>query len=113
MTLRAFGSGTLPVSGRTEQRITCKESSAAIDVQILELENSFESLPTTLSGTEDRESAADGLDTRTCPALTLPNELVSEIFVHSSPVIQNAHPQSVRCRRIYCATYGKNGGTLR
>jgi hypothetical protein len=59
---------------------------AEIDAQILELIRSHKSLK------EERNLLQDRLDAYTYPVLTLPNEIVSEIFVHFLPVYPRPPP---------------------
>ncbi|KAJ7672395.1 hypothetical protein DFH06DRAFT_1082346 [Mycena polygramma] len=59
---------------------------AQIDVQILELEASLHALK------EERKSLQNRLDAYRYPVLTLPNETVSEIFVHFLPAYPKCPP---------------------
>jgi hypothetical protein len=59
---------------------------ADLNAQILELESSLQSLK------ENRELVQSRLNAYTYPVLTLPNEVVSEIFVHVLPVYPKCPP---------------------
>ncbi|KAJ7720940.1 hypothetical protein B0H16DRAFT_380780 [Mycena metata] len=59
---------------------------AAIEAKILELERSLYSL------NEEKDILQGRLDAYTYPVLTLPNEIVSEIFVHFLPIYPEAPP---------------------
>ncbi|KAJ6588198.1 hypothetical protein B0H19DRAFT_200341 [Mycena capillaripes] len=59
---------------------------ADIDAQISELESALNSLK------EKRRLAQDRLDAYTYPVLTLPNEMVAEIFVHFLPAYPKCPP---------------------
>ncbi|KAJ7856544.1 hypothetical protein B0H13DRAFT_1727764, partial [Mycena leptocephala] len=59
---------------------------ADLDAQILKLERSLNSLR------DERNLLQDRLDAYTYPVLTLPNEIVSEIFVHFLPVYPKCPP---------------------
>ncbi|KAJ7720911.1 hypothetical protein B0H16DRAFT_380197 [Mycena metata] len=59
---------------------------AVIKAKILELQRSISSL------TEENDLLQDRLDAYTYPVLTLPNELVSEIFLHFLPVYPQPPP---------------------
>ncbi|KAF8213852.1 hypothetical protein K438DRAFT_1802378 [Mycena galopus ATCC 62051] len=100
MALRAL---TLPVSGGLELNTDTQHSTnseglevaqarvppPAIDIQILEPKHTSKPLPAlSLAG----NSSADKLGIYPCPALTLPNELVAEIFLHFLPVYPKRPP---------------------
>ncbi|KAJ7858623.1 hypothetical protein B0H14DRAFT_650530 [Mycena olivaceomarginata] len=59
---------------------------ANVEAQILELERSLSSLK------EEKETLRDRLATYTYPVLTLPNEIVSQIFVHFLPAFPRYPP---------------------
>ncbi len=59
---------------------------AHLDAKISELESALKSLKA------ERQLAQHRLDAYTYPVLTLPNEIVSEIFVHFLPLYPNCAP---------------------
>ncbi|KAJ7720927.1 hypothetical protein B0H16DRAFT_1386558, partial [Mycena metata] len=73
--------------GHTQsQRTADRTRIAVIKAKILELERLLSSL------NEEKDILQDRLDAYTYPVLTLPNEIVSEIFIHFLPVYPKTPP---------------------
>ncbi|KAJ7702953.1 hypothetical protein B0H14DRAFT_3173314 [Mycena olivaceomarginata] len=77
---------------------------ADIDAQILKLERTISSLK------EEKDSLRGQLATYTYPVLTLPNEIVSEIFVQFLPDFPGTLRRSVFYLPTFYARYAANGG---
>ncbi|KAJ7353207.1 hypothetical protein DFH08DRAFT_856184, partial [Mycena albidolilacea] len=77
---------TPDTSGERAARAADRSRIAHIDTQILELERTLSSLK------EEKDTLRDRLATYTYPVLTLPNEIVSEIFVHFLPAFPQYPP---------------------
>ncbi|KAJ7353263.1 hypothetical protein DFH08DRAFT_856366 [Mycena albidolilacea] len=73
-------------SGERAARAADRSRIAHIDAQILELDRTLNSLK------EEKDSLRDRLATYTYPVLTLPNEIVSEIFIQFLPTFPQYPP---------------------
>lgn len=76
---------------------------ADIEAQILELERRVWSLR------QEKDLVQGRLGAYAYPFLTLPNEVVSEIFFHFIPVYPKRPHEQDSCRRHYYARYVEDG----
>ncbi|KAJ7707236.1 hypothetical protein B0H16DRAFT_1438821 [Mycena metata] len=86
MSIRTRGSQGQPTQSERTTLAADRARIAVIQAKILELERSLSSL------NEEKDILQDRLGAYTFPVLTLPNEIVSEIFVHFLPVYPDVPP---------------------